>query len=139
MNNLYFQFMQTVAAFIVQAVKIDSNKDGKISRTEISTFFFMVVLPMITNGAVLKNQFQAFFDFIKGMNFEDFKSALFEIVDGQLLPEEARGVEEKVDKIAFAIYELILSVEKTIVAFREVFGRKKLEVRLIDKPKGRKK
>lgn len=137
MNSLYFQFMQTVAQFIVQAIRIDGNKDGKISRTEISTFFFAVILPLITNGNTLKNQWQGFYDFVRGMKFDDFKGVLLEIVDGQLLPGELSGVEEKVDKIALVIYNLLDAIHQTIEAYQDLFGNKKLEVRIVKKVKNK--
>ena len=132
---LYFQFMQTVAAFIVQAVRIDKNKDGTISGSEIRDFFFAVILPLLTNSSGLRDQAQAFFDKIKTLDFEGFKGALMDIVELQLLPEELKGVEEKVDKIARAVFNLITSVEETITAFKEVFGKNKLIVKIIKKNK----
>ncbi len=135
MNVLYFQFMQTVAAFIVQAVKIDQNKDGKISGSEIGVFFSSVLLPLLLNSNSLKDQWTAFYSFIKELDLEGFKKALLQIVEGQLLPSELKGVEEKVDKVANVVFNLIDSVEKTISTFKDLFANKKLEVRLIKKGK----
>jgi len=135
---LYFQFLQTVARFIVQAIKIDNNKDGKISRAEISTFFFSVVLPLITSGNALKDQFNAFFNKIKGIDFEEFKGILLDLVEQDLLPSELDGVEEKVDKVASAILELIIAVEGVISAYNSIFNNKKIEIRIVENDKRKK-
>ena len=136
---LYFQFLQTVARFIIQAIKIDNNKDGKISRNEISTFFFTVVLPLITSGNQLKEQWQGFYDKIKGITLEEFKEALMDIVTNDLLPSEQAGVEEKIDLVAESIFDLIEAIEGVINAYQEIFNNKKLEIRVVDIKKKKKK
>ena len=133
MNLLYFQFLQTVAKFIVQATKIDSNKDGKISGSEITNFLGQVVLPLILNAGVLKNQWQAFFDFIKGISLEQFKKAIMDLVEQDLLPSELDVAEKKVDRIAESLLNTILAVEDNVEAFKEVFGGKVLAVQVMDK------
>ncbi|QDP50394.1 MAG: hypothetical protein Unbinned5350contig1001_9 [Prokaryotic dsDNA virus sp.] len=132
--NLYFQFLQTVAAFIVQAIKIDGNKDGKISGAEIRVFFFATLLPLITSANSIKDQWQAFYDKVKGMTLVEFKQVLVDIVVGDLLPSELDGVEEKVDLVADAIFQLIDSIQGVLYAYNEIFGKRVLEIRLVDKP-----
>lgn len=67
-----------------------------------------------------ENQWQGFYDFVRGMKFDDFKGVLLEIVDGQLLPGELSGVEEKVDKIALVIYNLLDAIHQTIEAYQDL-------------------
>ncbi len=133
MNTLYFTFMQTVAAFIVKAVKIDTNKDGKISGGEIGSFFSSVLLPLLLNSNSLKDQWTAFYAFVRELNLEGFKNALLQIVEGQLLPSELKGVEETVDQVAGVVFNLIQAVEETVTTFKGLFGNKALEIRVVKK------
>lgn len=131
MTPLYFQFLQLVAGFIVQAVKIDSNKDGEISANEIWTFVNASILPIILNANGVKGQFQAFVEYVKNIGVSGVKTALMDILQYQLLPAELEEAERKIDAIVSGIVKTIEGIEETIKGFQDAFGGKVLQVKLV--------
>lgn len=134
--NLKFQFLQTVANFLYQAITIDSNKDKKISGAEIQAFVFGVIVPLLTSANLIRSQAEAFFDFVRGLTFEKFKELVLEIIDQNLLPDQLSKQEEMVDEILQAIFDVIVSIENARNVFNKYFGNRELEIRI--KKKGSK-
>lgn len=133
MAPLYFRFLQTVAAFIVSAIKIDKNKDGTISGAEIWSFVNLNILPLVLNAGTIQGEFQAFADHIKSLGFEGVKKSLMDVVQYQLLPEELAAYEEKIDALLSAIVKTIDGAQETLNAGKDLFGGKSVALKIIKK------
>ena len=130
MNSIYFTLLQTVAAFIVKATKIDTNGDKNISGKEIQEFLFANVVPILLSLGSLKIQINEFAKFVKGFGIDKLTQALQDIVQLQLLPDEMSAAEEKIDKIASALFGLVVAFDQAYDKFTDVFGGNELKIEI---------
>lgn len=105
--ELYFKFIQTVGALIVKAVRIDTDKDGKVSKEEVTIFLIQSLLPLLSNIGGLRDEANAFFKHVKELTLEKFIEDLRLIVDENVLPEDARSAEIIVDGVAGSLKKII--------------------------------
>jgi len=134
MDTLYFKFLQTIAAFVVKAVKIDSNKDGKISGAEIMSFITLNLMPLFLNINGLKEEAQAFWQHVKSLTFKKFKKDLDDIVRLQLLPDELEKAEVILDRIAGGLKKVLDGAEELYIVGVDLFGNDEEEV-VLESPK----
>lgn len=108
---MYYKILQTAASFIIKAIRIDSNKDGKVSGAETMAFIMQTIVPMMTNVDGLRGDFNAFLDRVKGLTIEELRNDLVVIAKMQLLPDEMAKVEENLDLIVNGLYKIMSGVD----------------------------
>lgn len=118
---MYYKFLTTLATFIVNLVKIDADKDGKVERSEIMSFLTASVIPLVLNSGQIRDEVQDLIDRFRTATYDEIREDLLKIVALQLLPGEMSSVEEKVDLILGGVYKILSGVEDIQNGF-QAFG-----------------
>jgi len=133
----YYAFLQTIANFIVKAVRIDSDKDGKIESSEIMAFITSNIVPIFLNLGGIKKELNDFVDRVKGITLEQLREDILVIVKLQLLPEELSKAEEYLDLILGGIYKVMSGIDDIRTGLRGFgIGQNDDEVNLLEEATG---
>ena len=124
MLPIYLLPIKTFVSLIVKAIRIDINKDGKVSVSEIGNFFTVTLLPIMLQSETIKEQINALMEYAREFGMSKLKKLLRDMIEGQLLPEELSKTEVHIDLILGGIEKIIEGGEDVIEGFQGLLKTK---------------
>lgn len=118
----YLVPIRILVGLIVKAIRIDADSDGKVTGSEVGTFFTVSLLPLLMQAGQIKVQTEELLKYIKDFGFDKFEQLLRDMIKGELLPDEIAHAEPKIDKILGGLLSILMGIEDVRTGLGELIG-----------------